>query len=102
MQMRPIVSGRGLLLVLVCSCLAAWSSLVPAARALQLCTDGRAPVPLNRTLGFCSSYGGGSSSCCDDASDAALRRQFEAMKVADAACAAAVKSVLCAVITQLC
>ncbi|KAK3149681.1 hypothetical protein QOZ80_3AG0220850 [Eleusine coracana subsp. coracana] len=96
MQMRPIVSGRGLLLLLVCSCLAAWSSLVPAARALQLCTDGRAPVPLNRTLGFCSSYGGGSSSCCDDASDAALRRQFEAMKVADAACAAAVKSVLCA------
>ncbi|GJN23684.1 hypothetical protein PR202_gb11352 [Eleusine coracana subsp. coracana] len=96
MQMRPLVSGRGLLLVLVCSCLAAWSSLVPAARALQLCTDGRAPVPLNRTLGFCSSYGSGSSSCCDDASDAALRRQFEAMKVADAACAAAVKSVLCA------
>jgi hypothetical protein len=63
-------------------------------------------VALNRTLGFCSSYGGGRngnsssgrSSCCDAAADAALRRRFEAMKVADAACAAAVKSVLCAVI----
>jgi hypothetical protein len=58
-------------------------------------------VALNRTLGFCSSYGGsggsGSSSCCDSAADAALRRRFEAMKVTDTECAAAVKSVLCAV-----
>jgi hypothetical protein len=38
-----------------------------------------APVALNKTLGFCSSYGGGSgsSSCCDSA---ALRRRFEAVK----------------------
>ncbi|TVU45609.1 hypothetical protein EJB05_05100, partial [Eragrostis curvula] len=94
---RASLPGR---LFLLCCCLAAcWSPwpLVPTARALPLCTDGRAPVALNRTLGFCSSHGGGNgSSCCDAAADAALRKQFEAMKVSDAACAAVVKSVLCA------
>lgn len=53
-----------------------------------------APAPLNGTLGFCS-YSG--SSCCDAAADAALKKRFEAMSVSDAACAAVVKSVLCAV-----
>jgi len=34
-------------------------------------------VPLNRTLGFCSAYGGNSSCCCcDAAADAALRKRF--------------------------
>ena len=53
-----------------------------------------APVPLNTTLGFCA-YSG--SRCCDAAADAALKKQFEAMNVSDAACAAVLKSVLCAV-----
>ncbi|TVU45611.1 hypothetical protein EJB05_05102, partial [Eragrostis curvula] len=89
----PLLSARGLL----CCCLAAWSLCLPrAARALPLCTDGRAPVALNGTLGFCSGYSRGSSSCCDAVADAALRKQFEAMEVKDAACAAVVKSVLCA------
>jgi hypothetical protein len=113
------------LLLCCCCCLAAWSS-PPAVRALPLCTDGRerlslppaspssrgrvlnrlvfagAPVPLNRTLGFCSAYGGGgsSSSCCDAAADAALRKRFNAMNISDAACAGVIKSVLCAVITD--
>lgn len=87
------------LLLCCCCCLAAWSS-PPAVRALPLCTDGRAPVPLNRTLGFCSAYGegggGSSSSCCDAAADAALRKRFNAMNISDAACAGVIKSVLCA------
>ena len=61
-------------------------------------------MPLNRTLGFCSAYGGASSrsSCCDAAADAALRKRFVAMNISDAACAGVVKSVLCAVITAQC
>jgi hypothetical protein len=55
-----------------------------------------APVALNGTLGFCP-YSG--SSCCDAAADAALKKQFQAMNVSDAACAAVLKSVLCAVRT---
>ncbi|CAN6287189.1 unnamed protein product [Urochloa humidicola] len=85
-------------LLLCCCCFAAWSP--PAAHALPLCTDGRAPVPLNRTLAFCSAYGGaaggGGSSCCDAAADAALRKRFSAMNISDAPCAGVVKSVLCA------
>jgi hypothetical protein len=65
-------------------------------RALPLCTDSTAPVPLNGTLGFCP-YSG--TSCCDAAADAALRKQVQAMNVSDAACAAVLKSVLCAVRT---
>lgn len=97
---RPPIAARvrrSLFLLLCCCCLAAWSP--PAVRALPLCTDGRAPVPLNRTLGFCSAYGGDSSSrssCCDAAADSALRKRFVAMNISDAACAGVVKSVLCA------
>lgn len=109
------------LLLCCCCCLAAWSS-PPAVRALPLCTDGRerlslppaspssrgrvlnrlvfagAPVPLNRTLGFCSAYGGGDSisSCCDAAADAVLRKRSNAMNVSDATCTGVIKSVLCA------
>ncbi|KAK3149680.1 hypothetical protein QOZ80_3AG0220840 [Eleusine coracana subsp. coracana] len=90
------MSGPLLFLLCFC-CLAAWSPWpLPAARALPLCTDGRAPVALNMTLGFCSVYSRGSDSCCDAAADAGLRKWFEAMGVKDAACAAVVKSVLCA------
>ncbi|GJM96255.1 hypothetical protein PR202_ga13074 [Eleusine coracana subsp. coracana] len=92
------MSGPLLFLLCFC-CLAAWSPWpLPAARALPLCTDGRAPVALNMTLGFCSVYSRGSDSCCDAAADAGLRKRFEAMGVKDAACAAVVKSVLCAIL----
>uniref|UniRef100_A0ACD5WA58 Uncharacterized protein n=1 Tax=Avena sativa TaxID=4498 RepID=A0ACD5WA58_AVESA len=68
--------------------------LLPAAsRAFPLCTDQRAPLPLNGTLAFCG-YAG--ASCCDAAVDAALRKQFDAASVSDAPCAAVLKSVLCA------
>uniref|UniRef100_A0A0D9VXN7 Glucose/Sorbosone dehydrogenase domain-containing protein n=1 Tax=Leersia perrieri TaxID=77586 RepID=A0A0D9VXN7_9ORYZ len=87
---------------LLCSLAASWCSLLvllllltAPARALPLCTDSRAPVALNGTLGFCGG-GVGGSSCCGAADDAALRKQFEAMNVSDAACAGVVKSVLCA------
>ncbi|GJN23683.1 hypothetical protein PR202_gb11351 [Eleusine coracana subsp. coracana] len=89
--------SRPLLFLLCFCCLAVWSPWpLPAARALPLCTDGRAPVALNMTLGFCSVYSRGSDSCCDAAADAGLRKRFEAMGFKDAACAAVVKSVLCA------
>lgn len=67
--------------------------LLPASRAFPLCTDARAPVPLNGTLPFCG-YAG--SSCCDAASDAALQKQVGAVNVSDAACRAVLKSILCA------
>ena len=59
-----------------------------------------APVLLNTTLKFCASpscSASGNSSCCDATADAALSKQFDAMSIADAACAAVVKSILCAV-----
>jgi hypothetical protein len=62
------------------------------------CIHAGAPVLLNTTLKFCpSSSGNRSSSCCDAAADAALSTQFNAMNVSDAACAAVLKSILCAV-----
>ncbi|KAM0854685.1 hypothetical protein ACQ4PT_050278 [Festuca glaucescens] len=77
-------------LLLLCCCLSWQPWLI---HALPLCTDSRAPVALNATLGFFP-YSG--SSCCDAAADAALKKQFQAMNVSDAACAAVLKSVLCA------
>jgi hypothetical protein len=57
-----------------------------------------APVLLNTTLKFCASpNGSGNSSCCDATADAALSKQFDAMAIDDAACAAVVKSILCVV-----
>ncbi|KAI4966018.1 hypothetical protein ZWY2020_046852 [Hordeum vulgare] len=84
-----------LLLLLLCCLSWQWQWQRPwLLHALPLCTDSRAPAPLNgTTLGFCA-YSG--SSCCDAAADAALKKRFEAMSVSDAACAAVVKSVLCA------
>ncbi|KAF8763084.1 hypothetical protein HU200_008936 [Digitaria exilis] len=72
------------------------SLLLPASLAFPLCTDARAPVLLNTTLKFCAGNGNGSSSCCDAAADAALGAQFDAMNVSDTACAAVLKSILCA------
>nr|CAB3493635.1 unnamed protein product [Digitaria exilis] len=100
MRTPPLAArGRRSLLfpIILCCfcCLAAWAS-PPAARALPLCTNGRAPVPLNKMLNFCSTYGSGASSCCDAAADAALRKRFDAMNISDAGCAGVVKSVLCA------
>ncbi|KQK13718.1 hypothetical protein BRADI_1g12040v3 [Brachypodium distachyon] len=78
--------------VLLLLCCLSWQSCW-LLHALPLCTDSRAPVALNGTLGFCSYRG---SSCCDVAADAALQKQFKAMNVSDAPCAAVLKSVLCA------
>ncbi|KAF7044331.1 hypothetical protein CFC21_053578 [Triticum aestivum] len=83
---------RSLPLLLLLLCRLSWQQPW-LLHALPLCTDSRAPAPLNGTLGFCS-YSG--SSCCDAAADAALKKRFQAMSVSDAACAAVVKSVLCA------
>ncbi|KAL6623688.1 hypothetical protein ACP70R_033567 [Stipagrostis hirtigluma subsp. patula] len=78
-----------------CALLLSFSFLFPASLALPLCTDARAPVVLNTTLGFCAAYNG-TATCCDAAADAALRKQHDAMNVSDAACAAFLKSILCA------
>ncbi|KAI4998573.1 hypothetical protein ZWY2020_053915 [Hordeum vulgare] len=93
--MRRPRSLPPLLLLLLCCLSWQWQWQRPwLLHALPLCTDSRAPAPLNgTTLGFCA-YSG--SSCCDAAADAALKKRFEAMSVSDAACAAVVKSVLCA------
>jgi hypothetical protein len=56
-----------------------------------------APVLLNTTLKFCASPSRNSRGCCDATADAALSKQFDAMAISDAACAAVVKSILCAV-----
>ncbi|KAL6637106.1 hypothetical protein ACP70R_024678 [Stipagrostis hirtigluma subsp. patula] len=96
---RPLLAARcSPHLLLLCGLALSLTWWLPAARALPLCTDSRAPVVLNRTLAFCSAYGGssGGGSCCDAAADAALRRRFEAMDISDASCAGVVKSVLCA------
>ncbi|KAL5673381.1 hypothetical protein ACJX0J_017687, partial [Zea mays] len=58
------------------------TSGVAGADATRIPTPiGGASVPLNRTLGFCSAYGGGDSisSCCDAAADAVLRKRSNAM-----------------------
>uniref|UniRef100_A0ACD5ZXW9 Uncharacterized protein n=1 Tax=Avena sativa TaxID=4498 RepID=A0ACD5ZXW9_AVESA len=91
----PTPTSRSAAVLSCCySFLAVVVLLLPAAsRAFQLCTDQRAPLPLNGTLAFCG-YSG--ASCCDAAADAALRKQFDAASVSDAPCAAVLKSVLCA------
>lgn len=70
--------------------------LLPSYLAYPLCTDARAPVLLNTTLKFCASPSRNSRGCCDATADAALSKQFDAMAISDAACAAVVKSILCA------
>ncbi|RRT52858.1 hypothetical protein B296_00043879 [Ensete ventricosum] len=53
-----------------------------------------APTTLKAPLSFCA-YNG--SSCCNSTDDdAALRTQFQSMNISDAACAAVMKSILCA------
>ncbi|KAG8097824.1 hypothetical protein GUJ93_ZPchr0013g33948 [Zizania palustris] len=88
---------RSSLLLAVCWCSRLLLLFPVPASAMPLCTDSRAPVPMNGTMGFCGGGGGGGSTCCGASADAALRKQFEAMNVSDAACAGVVKSVLCAV-----
>ncbi|KAG8097845.1 hypothetical protein GUJ93_ZPchr0013g34751 [Zizania palustris] len=87
---------RSSLLLAVCWCSRLLLLFPVPASAMPLCTDSRAPVPMNGTMGFCGGGGGGGSTCCGASADAALRKQFEAMNVSDAACAGVVKSVLCA------
>ena len=53
------------------------------------------PVVLGEALGFCGGEAG--LSCCDAAADAGLRAELDSLRISDAACAAIVKDVLCAV-----
>ncbi|XP_068636539.1 HIPL1 protein [Aristolochia californica] len=64
-----------------------------ASSALPLCTDLRAPVRLNSSLAFCP-YNG--TVCCNPKEDLGLQKQFRNMNISDPACAALVKSILCA------
>ncbi|KAK2979745.1 hypothetical protein RJ640_012665, partial [Escallonia rubra] len=56
-----------------------------------------APAIPKKPLAFCP-YNG--SVCCDSAKDLQLQKQFEAMNISDAACASALKSILCATCDQ--
>ncbi|KAG6496903.1 hypothetical protein ZIOFF_044779 [Zingiber officinale] len=67
--------------------------LLPQCLSLQLCTNSMAPLTLNTTLTFCGNSG---SSCCNATDDGLLRRQFQSMNISDAACAAVMKSIVCA------
>ncbi|XP_071929059.1 HIPL1 protein-like [Coffea arabica] len=72
-------------------------SLPHPSSTLPLCTDLRAPVTPKKPLAFCP-YNG--SLCCDSSKDLQLQKRFDAMNVTDAACASAVKSILCATCDQ--
>ncbi|WOL08865.1 HIPL1 protein-like [Canna indica] len=67
--------------------------LLPHCLALQLCTNSMAPVALKTPLPFCA-YNG--SSCCNSTDDAAIQKKFESMDISESACAAVMKSILCA------
>ncbi|KAL0421231.1 UNVERIFIED_CONTAM: hypothetical protein Slati_3146000 [Sesamum latifolium] len=68
--------------------------LVPfPSSSFPLCTDLRQPTSLKGRLAFCP-YNG--KVCCSSSQDLLLQKQFEAMNISDSACAAAVKSTLCA------
>ncbi|KAL0364120.1 UNVERIFIED_CONTAM: HIPL1 protein [Sesamum angustifolium] len=68
--------------------------LVPfPSSSFPLCTDLRQPTSLKGRLAFCP-YNG--KVCCSSSQDLLLQKQFAAMNISDSACAAAVKSILCA------
>ncbi|KAH9606852.1 hypothetical protein KSS87_020260 [Heliosperma pusillum] len=67
--------------------------LLQHSSSLPLCTDMRAPVKTNSSLGFCE-YSG--SVCCDSIKDKQLHNQFVGMNISDHTCASLLKSVLCA------
>nr|GMC56309.1 HIPL1 protein-like [Ipomoea batatas] len=60
---------------------------------LPLCTNSEAPLPHKDPLKFCP-YNG--TSCCNSADDLRIQKQFQVMNISNSACAALVKSVLCA------
>lgn len=60
---------------------------------LPLCVDSSAPFTAKSPLKFCS-YNG--SVCCNATEDGLLEKLYQSMNVSNAACAAIVKSVLCA------
>ncbi|CAM0902167.1 unnamed protein product [Alopecurus aequalis] len=93
-MLTPTTSRRLPPAAVLCCLILAFLLLLPASRAFPLCTDARAPLPLNGTLAFCGNTG--ATSCCDAAADAALRKQLDAASVSDKPCAAVLKSVLCA------
>ncbi|XP_073131010.1 HIPL1 protein-like [Henckelia pumila] len=61
--------------------------------SLPLCTSLRAPTSVKGRLAFCP-YNG--KVCCNTAEDLQLRKRFDAMNISDSACAAVVKSIVCA------
>ncbi|XP_074309786.1 HIPL1 protein-like [Silene latifolia] len=67
--------------------------LLQHSSSLPLCTDMRAPMKRNSSLGFCE-YSG--SVCCDSIKDKQLHNQFVGMNISDHTCASLLKSVLCA------
>lgn len=67
--------------------------LVHHAVSLPLCSDSTAPFTLNTTLKFCP-YNG--SVCCNSTQDGFMQRQFQGMNISDPACAALIKSIVCA------
>eukprot|EP00250_Pteridium_aquilinum_P022676 c25541_g1_i1 orf=23-340(+) len=64
--------------------------------ALPICLNSEAPLPLNTTLAFCSSYMQNDSSCCDASMDQQLNSTFQSFNVSNGACATYLKQVLCA------
>ncbi|KAL9272662.1 HIPL1 protein-like protein [Drosera capensis] len=60
---------------------------------LPLCVDSSAPFTVKSPLNFCS-YSG--SVCCNATEDGQLEKLYQSMNISNAACAAIVKSVLCA------
>ncbi|KAG6485180.1 hypothetical protein ZIOFF_053710 [Zingiber officinale] len=63
---------------------------------IRVCSVPVAPVTRTTPLAFCGYTG---SSCCNATDDGDLRRQFESMNISDLACAAFMRSIVCAVIT---
>ncbi|KAJ3670154.1 hypothetical protein LUZ60_010478 [Juncus effusus] len=68
--------------------------LLPLSYSMPICIDSSSPKTKNFTLTFCTV--GGNSSCCSTKDDLAIKDQFTAMNISDAACASVMKSILCA------
>lgn len=62
------------------------------------CGFSGAPLEVNSTLSFCLYK---EKTCCDTMEDSNLKKQYQAMNISDKGCASVVKSILCAVSTNL-
>lgn len=56
-------------------------------------------VNTNQTLEFCDSYSG--KTCCNSKDDLELQNRFNSMNISDSNCSSLLKSILCAVSTDL-